>query len=162
MPNIGTVLKQEISRLSKKESKVLTDGIRRASAQYRHDIATLKRKLAELERRIGQLGKSSHRASAAGPEEVDDKPRMRFVAKGLHSLRVRLGLSAADLGVLLDASAQSVYNWENGSTKPRASQLAKIAGLRGVSKKQAHERLAELQSAAKSRTKSTRKTRKAS
>lgn len=66
---------------------------------------------------------------------------VRFVAKGLRSLRARLGLSAAQLATLLSVSEQSVYNWETKKTMPRQEQLAAIIALRGVGKRDAHSRL---------------------
>jgi transcriptional regulator with XRE-family HTH domain len=43
-------------------------------------------------------------------------------------------------------SAQSVYHWEQGKSRPRASQLQAIAGLRTLGKRQAAERLSSLSS----------------
>ena len=67
---------------------------------------------------------------------------LRFSAKGLASQRRRLGLSADACGLLLGASGQSVYNWEAGKARPRASHLVAIVALRGLSKTQAVEVLA--------------------
>ena len=39
MPNIATVLKQEISRLARKEAKAHVEPLRKVTAQYRRDIA---------------------------------------------------------------------------------------------------------------------------
>jgi DNA-binding transcriptional regulator YiaG len=39
------------------------------------------------------------------------------------------------MGKLLCVSAQSVYHWETGKTKPRASQLATIAAVRKLGKR---------------------------
>ena len=60
------------------------------------------------------------------------------------SNRKRLGLSAADYGLLVGATGQSVYAWESGKTKPRAKNLAAIAALRGAGKREVDARLAEL------------------
>lgn len=57
----------------------------------------------------------------------------------------RLGLSAADLGVLLGVSGQTIYNWEGGKSQPRAEQKVAIAGIRALGKRDAVLRLAELQ-----------------
>ena len=70
--------------------------------------------------------------------------RVRFAAKGLRSQRNRLGLSQTDLGTLLGVSAQSIYNWESESAHPRDEQLAKLAALRGIGKREAGERLQQL------------------
>ena len=69
---------------------------------------------------------------------------MRFVAKGLRTQRGRLGLSAAQFGTLLGVSAQSIYNWEHETAHPRGEQLAKLASLRGIGKREAEARLAQL------------------
>ena len=50
MPDIAAVLKEEIARLARKEVRSQTEGLKKASAQYRRDIAALKRQVAELER----------------------------------------------------------------------------------------------------------------
>ncbi|MBU3710747.1 MAG: helix-turn-helix transcriptional regulator [Limnohabitans sp.] len=57
-------------------------------------------------------------------------------------LRKKLGISAAEMGQLLGVSAQSVYHWETGKTKPRASQLAAIAAVRKLGKRAVAAKLA--------------------
>ena len=61
-----------------------------------------------------------------------------------------MGLSATDFGKLVGVSAQSIYNWELGAAKPRAEQVAKLAALRSVGKREAQVRLQQL-AAAKSK-----------
>ncbi|RYG14878.1 MAG: XRE family transcriptional regulator [Burkholderiales bacterium] len=143
MPNIASVLKEEIARVARKESRGDNQKLKKSSAQYRTDIAALKRRVLALEKLVGRLGRSSRRAA---PAETDGEPssRLRFSAKGLASQRKRLGLSAAEAGAIIGVSGQSIYKWEDGKARPRASQLPGIAGLRGMSKKQAAARLAEL------------------
>ena len=58
MANIGTLLKEEISRLTRKELRIETQSLKKASAQYRSDIAALKRRTAELEQQLSRLGKT--------------------------------------------------------------------------------------------------------
>ena len=143
MPNIGTVLKAEITRLARKESRGQIDATKKAAAQHRRDIATLKRQVTALERQVRLLAR---RAPGATPATSADAPakRVRFVAKGLRTQRGRLGLSAAQFGALLGVSAQSIYNWERESAYPRGEQLAKLASLRGIGKREAEARLAQL------------------
>ena len=143
MPNIGTVLREEISRLSRRESRSQVDATKKATAQHRRDIAALKRQVAQLQRQVTQLS----RKFLGTPAEVSSKStvkRVRFSAKGLRSERSRLGLSQTDMGTLLGVSAQSIYNWESESAHPRDEQLAKVARLRGIGKREAGERLKQL------------------
>ena len=55
------------------------------------------------------------------------------------SQRKRLGLSAAECGVLIGASSQSVYKWEEGKARPRAEHLPAIFSLRNLGRRQANE-----------------------
>jgi DNA-binding transcriptional regulator YiaG len=66
---------------------------------------------------------------------------LRFRAAGFASLRKKLGLTAAEMAQLLGVSAQSVYHWEIGKSRPRASQLPAISAVRKMGKKEAAERL---------------------
>jgi DNA-binding transcriptional regulator YiaG len=141
MPNIAALLKTEISRLAKKEVRQEVAPLRKLAASHRREIAQLKRTLAVLNRTTKQLAKPR---AVAEIQTTVERPS-RFVAKGLVSLRKRLGLSAAELARLLDVSMQSVYNWEHKKATPRKEQLAAIVALRSVGKKDALERLNAMQ-----------------
>ncbi len=144
MPNIGTVLKQEISRLCRREIRREVGTVKKASAAYRRDIAALKRQVQTLQRTSTVLSKRTAAVGAA-PATLPDRP-VRFVAKGLRSLRTRLGLSAKQLAVLLNVSEQSVYNWETKKATPRKEQLAAIIGMRDLGKREVQQRLDALKS----------------
>jgi transcriptional regulator with XRE-family HTH domain len=146
MPNIAALLKEEISRLSRKEIRRQVSVVKRSSAQHRRHIAALKRQVQKLEkqiatvaRRSGKVGTASASGASAGTGA--DAAGNRFVAKGLVSLRSRLGLSASEFAKLVGVSAQSIYNWEHKKATPRREQVATIATLRGLGKKEARARL---------------------
>jgi DNA-binding transcriptional regulator YiaG len=142
MPNIGALLKQEIARLARREVRAAVQGTKKASTQYRRHIATLRRQVETLERQVALLQRRVVDKPAAPAGASAQK--MRFVAKGLKSQRVRLGLSAADFGRLVGVSAQSIYNWEQGHSSPRAEQLAMLATRRGIGKREAQRLLEQL------------------
>lgn len=141
MPNIANVLKDEIARVARKEVRAETQQLKKASAHYRSDIAALKRRIAALEQLVGRLnnGTAKQAPSAAGDQPAT---AFRFSASGLLAQRKRLGLSASEAALLLGVSDQSVYKWENGKARPRTSQFASVAALRGMTKKEAASRLA--------------------
>jgi len=143
MPNIGTVLKSEIARVSRKELRGDTEAIKKSVSQYRSEIAQLKRRMQALEQLVRRLGKASVKGT---PVETDAEPtsQIRYSAKSLASQRRRLGLSAAALAKLLGVSALSVYKWESGNTRPRAKQIEAIAALRHMGRRDAARRLEEL------------------
>ena len=151
MPNIASLLKQEIARVARKELRGETETLKKANSHYRSEIAQLKRRLQSLEQQMKRLGRGGGRgtaASAAAPAdeaaEGDDGRQIRYSAKSLRSQRKRLGLSAAALAKLLDVSALSVYKWESGNTRPRAKQIEAIAALRHMGRRDAQTRLEEL------------------
>jgi len=143
MSNIAALLKTEISRLARKEVRAETEGLKKSIATHRTEIAALKRRAQALELKLRHLSRAHAKAV---PIEVQAQPaqKLRFTAKGLASQRRRLGLSAADVGLLVGASGQSIYNWEEGKAHPRAKHLPAIAALRTMGKKEASARLASL------------------
>jgi DNA-binding transcriptional regulator YiaG len=143
MPNIAVILKSEISRIARKEVKAQTQDFKKASAQYRTQIAALRRRIDDLERQLRRTRKSV--AAAPQPEtEGDAGSNLRFSAKRFAAQRQKLGLSAADFAALLGVTGQSVYKWELGKARPRAAQLQAIAALRGIGKREAAARLEAL------------------
>ena len=139
MSNVASVLKEEISRISRKEIRSETSALRKSSTTHRSEIAALKRRVQELERqlrRVGRVGQSSPPAAANADLAT---PGTRFSAKSMASQRRRLGLSAAECGLLIGASAQSIYNWEEGKARPRAQHLPAIYALRNLGRRQANE-----------------------
>jgi DNA-binding transcriptional regulator YiaG len=142
MPNIASLLKDEISRLSRKEVRRHSAPATKATTRHRRQIAALNRKVTQLERALVMLARKLPGTSPAAASD-ETAPKYRFVAKGLQSHRNRLGLSAADFGKLIGVSAQSVYNWEHGQSVPRRRQLAKLAALRAIGKREASRRLKE-------------------
>lgn len=142
MPNIGSLLKSEISRVARKEIRAETEPLRKAVSQYRSQIAQLKRQVAELQRQLKRQGRVVARTAAPAAAGADeDGPQLRFSAKGLAAQRKRLGLSAASVAKILGVSALSVYKWEGGKTRPRAKQIEAIAQLRKMGKREAMKRL---------------------
>ncbi len=135
MANIASMLKEEITRLARKEIRSETEGLKNASAQYRSEIAALKRRTATLEQQLSRLGKTINK-NAEVKAESDEVTKIRFTVKGFKSLRQRLELSAVETGTLLGVSAQTIYSWEAGKSSPRKQQLVKIAMLRGMGKRE--------------------------
>jgi DNA-binding transcriptional regulator YiaG len=146
MPNIAALLKSEIARVARKEVRGETVHLKKAVSAYRSEIAALKRRAQALEQQLRRLSKRSTKAEPlANGQDVDaDGQPFRFSAKGLASHRKRLGLSAHDCGLLLGASGQSIYKWEEGEVRPRAKHMPAIAALRHMGKKEAAARLDEL------------------
>lgn len=146
MSNLASILKAEITRISRRETRAEIDSLRKSVTQHRSDIAALKRRASDLERLSQRLAKSlSKRFPDSLDEEVGEREaKLRFRASGFATLRKKLGLSAAEMGRLLGVSGQSVYHWETGKATPRRTQLPAIAAVRKLGKREAQAKLASL------------------
>ncbi len=82
-------------------------------------------------------------AASASNERKD----LRFSPGGLKVHRKSMKLSAGQYGLLVDASALSVYNWEGGKAKPRPGTLAKLSDLKKMGKRAIDQMLEEKQQA---------------
>jgi DNA-binding transcriptional regulator YiaG len=142
MTTFANQLKAEIARIAKKAGKAENEALKKAASQYRSDISGLKKRIADLESKLGKLAKQSGKPAKASSATDEEKDKLRFRQDGFITLRKKLNLSANEMGQLLGVSGQSIYKWEQGKAKPRASQLPAIAAARKMGKKQVTAKLA--------------------
>lgn len=139
MSNVASALRDEISRISRKEIKRETLALKKSSTTHRSEIAALKRRVQELERQLRKVGRAGESSQPAAANEDSVSPGARFSPKSMVAQRKRLGLSAAEIGLLIGASSQSIYNWEEGKVRPSAQHLPAIYALRSLGRRQANE-----------------------
>jgi len=151
MPNLASVLKEEIARLARKEIRAHVGKTQKQVAEQRREIAELKRTNADLNRRLNFLEKQEKQRleqpaepkviiqKADGTTETESIPR--FSPKWLAKHRAKLDLSAADYAKLVGCSALSIYKWEKGESTPRAKQREALAAIRGIGKREAQRRI---------------------
>ena len=95
MPDIARVLKQEITRLARKEVAATA---RQQSKQIQNLKATdrnLRDKVATLEKTVSRLSREISRVSSQHLTEAVPKTTIRISPKSIKSHRRRLGLSQA-------------------------------------------------------------------
>ena len=143
MSNVAAVLKQEITRLARREVRSLTKSLAKAAARFRRDIAELKRENSKARAGIGRILRQALKVGAAPVAEVETV-KVRFSARSVTAQRKRLGISATDFGKLIGVTAHTIYAWENGTSKPRTAQLAAFGAIRGLGKAEAKARLEQL------------------
>lgn len=156
MTNLASALKSEITRLTRKELRASAEQLKKVINAQRVDLAALRRQVAELEKSHQALARIVDKALRSKPSpapaaassgqaaQAAQSMPLRFRAAGMAANRERLGLSAADFGLLIAASAASVRDWEEGKSKPSRSDLIAISAVRGIGKREAAARLAAL------------------
>jgi DNA-binding transcriptional regulator YiaG len=140
VPSFNTAFKTEVARLARKEIRDLVGATQKATAQQRRDIAALKKEVAGLQRKVDFLESRERKRLESGPRTTGAQ-NVRFSAKGLKTHRKKLGLSAADYGLLIGVTGQTIYNWESGKGKPSDDKLAAWAAVRGIGVREAEKRL---------------------
>jgi DNA-binding transcriptional regulator YiaG len=148
MSTIATALKIEITRLARKEVNAQVSSLRKAASAQRAEIASLKRRMVAVESAAKRIVKLSEANDVPIAGDNDASSPTRFSAKSMRSQRKRLGLSAAEVGLLIGSSAQSVYNWEEGKTRPQARHMAAVVSLRSIGRREARKRLETLHASA--------------
>ena len=141
MSNFASALKAEISRLAKKETRGQVAPLRKSVTMHRREIAALKREIATLRKQLARSARSTGGRAAPVSAQAEEGQNLRFQVRGLISERKRLGLSQKDFGRLVGVSGQTILSWEQRKSSPRRSQVASIAAIRGIGKREAAKRL---------------------
>ena len=131
MSRMAAVFKEEISRLSRKETRRSTLPLKRRVAALENIVREQRRELKQLARRAVTTARSAVRAAAgAMTARVDDGARL--TARSIRGLRKKLRLTQADFAGLTGVTPVAVYFWESGRTKPHAAKRQAIHCLRGL------------------------------
>ena len=141
MPNLQSILRQEIRRLARREVRSELEATRKAVAQHRREIAELKRRNTALERTVSYLQSRETKRLKAEPSQAEPPEGTRFSIRSMKAQRKRSGLSQEDYASLVGVSSSTIYNWESGSTKPSGKHLATLVSLRGIGKREAKKRV---------------------
>jgi ribosome-binding protein aMBF1 (putative translation factor) len=141
MPNLASVLRDEIRRLARKELRSQLNPIAKRGTEQRKAIAELRRQVTSLERKVQFLEGRERGRLKATPAPRAAAEAVRFSPKWVQADRKRLGLSAREYALLVGVSTLTVYNWEHGRSRPQAKPLAAWAEIRGIGKREALKRL---------------------
>jgi len=87
-------------------------------------------RVARLEKLLAKGG------SVAVESPPNEDAQLRFRADGFRKHCARRGISAPAMAGLLGGSAQTIYNWESGRSRPGKAQTAKIAVVREIGKRE--------------------------
>ncbi len=141
MPNLQSVLRQEIRRFARKEVRSGLEATKKAVTQHRREIVELRRRNKALEQTVSYLQSRETKRLRAGPSKAEPPQGTRFSVRSLKAQRRTSGLSQEDYARLVGVNKLTIYNWESGRTKPGGTHLATLVSLRGIGKREAERRL---------------------
>jgi hypothetical protein len=70
MVNIAALLKQEISRIVRKELKSETESLKKTNSRYRSEIAEMKRRVTSLEQQLKAVGRKNPKQAPQAASEA--------------------------------------------------------------------------------------------
>lgn len=145
MPNIASVLKEEIRRLARKEAKALVAPLKKALSMERKARAQLRKQISASAKAAGRAVRQA--ATAAAPAASERKSKSgRALAEGwrkdtVRSTRKALGLSQGQFAKLVGVSQITISFWENGRSTPRMTQQTAVLAAREMGRDKALAKL---------------------
>ena len=148
MPDVARVLREEVQRLAKRQVKAGLAPIKRDNIRLKKHVANLRRELTALTRASRELLAKVTAVVATKETAVatERAATLRPTSKSLMRLRRRLALTQVEFGRLLGVSGQAVVKWEGrgGRVRMRSANLAALAGIQKIGKREARQRLEKM------------------
>ena len=143
MTDIGSALKEQISRLAKKELTAIAGPLLKG-------IGALKAELEKVEKAIGGLGATRGRRGRkkgrvgrprATKGVSTEAAKARFSPQRIRAMRKKLGLSQKAMAELAGVSIAAVQSWEQGRSKPTGRNREALVEIRKMGKKEVKAKL---------------------
>ena len=141
-------LKDEVTRLSRKEARTASDPLRKQLVAARRTVTELKARVDALERALKQLTALKAKvevpkSAGAVTESAAAAPKAWISGKGVRSMRKAMGLTLAEFAQLADVTPKAVSVWEakSGALSLRQNTKAALLAMRGVRAREARRLL---------------------
>ena len=145
MPNVASVLKEEIIRLSRSEIKKEVDPLKKRIQDLKQTIAQQKKQIATLGKASSQAAKGAEKApDVALPITEEKSSSARITIASIKAQRKRLKLSQREMGLVVEVSTMTIMRWEQGKASPRGKNRDAFLALRGMGRRSVKKRLEEL------------------
>ena len=150
MPNLATLLKEEISKIVRKEVQDQVRELQKTVREQRDALARLEKQSGPAKAKAAAKPAAT-KSAAAKPAAAkvskapagDKRKQIRISPNTIKKHRKRLNLSQAELGELLNVSTNTVLRWEAGTSKPRSKHLSGLGQLRSMGLREVKKQLGE-------------------
>jgi adenylate kinase len=165
MANLMKELKNEISRLAKKEAKQIEVALKKEIAILRKRLSATQKRLAEVEL-VKKVVDKLPAATAPVVENSEETAlrKMRVTGTMIKKMREKKKLSQTQLAKAMGVSLQSVYQWERKAAaslkKMRMTVRKALADVRGKSPRQILKEIEAAKLAKPAKAKPVKKTAK--
>ena len=146
MPTLAALLKEEISKIARKEVQDQVRELKQTVREQRDAIARLEKQISPAKAKATTkpaAAKPTAKVRKASAGDTDRRKQLRIAPDTIKKHRKRLKLSQAELGQLLNVSTNTVLRWEAGTSKPRSKHLPGLDQLRTISKRELKKQLGQ-------------------
>ena len=144
MPDVAIVLKEEISRIARKEIRARVDPLKKQVVDLRRRLRAAETTILQLQKTTNKTANTVSRQSGAIVPDVEETSQVRISANAVKKLRTRLRLTQPQMAQLVDVSTNTVVRWEQGTSSPRGGSQAVIASMRSMGIKQVKKQLEKM------------------
>lgn len=144
MANLAKVLKDEISRIARREARPMFQELKKENIALKKTVSELRKRLDDLDKKQRKIVK------VTGKEEKIETPapqegRFWITGKGVRSMRNKAQLTQVEFAELLGVSPQAVVNWESQDSKLnlRTATQEAFQKYRGIGAREARRILEE-------------------
>ena len=142
MGKLEGIIKDEITRLAKREMRMKFLPLRRDVRSLKITASQLHKSVLGLQRVVSQQEKQM------GPKPIpevtpEDMKKARFSPRLIKSLRKHLGVSQREMAKLAGVTVGAVFQWEKGKFEPKDDKKKILVGLRKLGRQNARKLLAE-------------------
>jgi DNA-binding transcriptional regulator YiaG len=147
MSTLAQTIKNEIRRISRREIGLALSNFRRDHIALKKKLAEQKRKLSVIEKENKELSKklaASSQYQRAEPGSTSEDGQVAIYARGIKSIRRRLGLSQNHLATWVGMNRITIAHWEKKSGKiiiRKPEVIIKLTELKGMKKREVAARL---------------------
>jgi len=141
MGKIEGMLKSEILRLAKRETKKAFVPLRKELRVLKGTFSQLRKMVDDLQHLVARQTKEAEAEKAEMAVPVAPAKGTKFPPRLIRALRKRLGLTQRQLARLANVTVGAVYQWESGKFEPREDKKTFLAGLRKMKKSEVKQML---------------------
>lgn len=139
MGKVEDALRDFIQYHSRREARNVFDDTPDRVKELKRDLRDLRRTVEDLEEKVDVLLEAHHARMDIPPAGEEETEEARVTSRTISSIRDRFDLTQDQLADLLDVSSGTITSWENGDTRPRDNNKARIITLREMEKDEVDE-----------------------
>jgi DNA-binding transcriptional regulator YiaG len=143
MGKLEGMIKSEIVRLAKRETRKITFPLRRDLRTLKNVVSQLRQSVLALEKWTIQQKKEIRKGKIPLEAAPDEVKRSRFSPRLIRSLRKRLGITQKEMASLAGVTVGAIYQWEQGIFEPRGKKKGILVALRKLGRRAVRNLLEE-------------------